>query len=107
MYDVEFVFLFLYVFVNDTWPTESYSYLPTRSQPDDLPLSSPDAASTPRETRPNKSTSYATSIPVSIAQSSRLAPVARWPAGRRPYVLLAPMLRSEEHTSELQSLMRI
>src|SRR3546814_11077137 len=89
------------LFFNDTTTTEIYTYLHTLSLHDALPISR--CAPRPRSTAPRwpcwSSTPSRTS-PSRTCASCR--PSAR-PAGP----LSSPSTRSEEHTSELQSLMRI
>src|SRR3546814_20939611 len=72
-----------FFFVNDTSTPESYPYGHTFSLHDALPISSPPRARGPSAVRPI------------------LDRRAAWPRRRT-----RPRARSEEHTSELQSLMR-
>src|SRR3546814_6860831 len=71
--------MFSFFFFNDTATTEIYTYLHTLSLHDALPISTSTSGSTP-------------------------APGISWP--RSPARASAEIPRSEEHTSELQSLMR-
>src|SRR3546814_1065012 len=93
-------------FFNDTATTEIYTYCHPPSLHDALPISlaAPPARPTSRATSssrtvPIAATSTISRSPIRAAAliSSTIRPRRCWPTGRR----------SEEHTSELQSLMRI
>src|SRR3546814_9442317 len=96
-------------FFKDTATTEIYTYGHTLSLHDALPICPPTVsaiASTCRSGTPNATaasgrelTAYNRSSPLAPSQSRNTAPLSRVSCVRK--------LRSEEHTSELQSLMRI
>src|SRR3546814_4368948 len=100
-----FFVLFYVFFFNDTATTEIYTSCHTLSLHDALPICRPRSTATvcasprPPEPRPKspppRSRSPAPSSPRSGRVARRVPPTPRSPA------------RSEEHTSELQSLMRI
>src|SRR3546814_15077180 len=86
-------------FFNDTATTEIYTYGHTLSLHDALPISWSDIASrTVADVGSLPSAIVRTTMSRSVTMPTSLSPS---PTGR------APMFRSEEHTSELQSLMRI
>src|SRR3546814_10267541 len=98
------------VFFNDTATIEIYTYLPTLSLHDALPISGRD--------HPSSIWHGAAGSAVSIISPHRMRPAPdarkmfRMKDGNLQKLSLRPMLRagsvrSEEHTSELQSLMRI
>src|SRR3546814_6201445 len=89
-----YVFLLSFFFFNDTATTEIYTYGHTLSLHDALPICS--AAPTAPGSRCRRSHSCSATPPRRSTRTSIL-----------PIRPSAPAGRSEEHTSELQSLMRI
>src|SRR3546814_20002599 len=83
-----------YVFVQEPSTTEIYTYRPTLSLPDALPISN-----SARNSPFRPSGSAATSSPATATKARRRC--------RSPTKQRCSRCRSEEHTSELQSLMRI
>src|SRR3546814_3095288 len=97
------------VFFNDTATTEIYTYCHTRSLHDALPVSF--GLDDPRQSdRADGAEVCGVSVGHGGAQRltgmAKSAP-ARMPVGQRDVTVLTLVKRSEEHTSELQSLMRI
>src|SRR3546814_6023614 len=98
---MKFALLISFVF-NDTATTEIYPYCPPLSLPAALPFSAPLAGRRPRGVHRDAVSRALGTGPAGGggARSTLQGPVRRLPPG-------LPHLRSEEHTSELQSLMRI
>src|SRR3546814_4140406 len=111
------MYVFFVFFLNDTATTETYTCRHTLTLPDSLPISRP----TVRLTEISLNAAYSpamvwselSKISSTVAcdtglradEPEKITSVSESP--RRRLAVLSPITRSEEHTSELQSLMRI
>src|SRR3546814_8794934 len=93
-------FILRIFFFKDTAPTENYTYLHTLSLHDALPICSP---SPPSRTMPPPGRRLPRTILIEARLDSGFSTVRI----TRSSSTATPASRSEEHTSELQSLMRI
>src|SRR3546814_7900760 len=95
-------------FFNDTATTEIYTYLHTLALHDALPISCPTASATMTWMRSRRPPSTAPALRVCRTGScSSTCAKTDWSRYWMKPSLSAANYRSEEHTSELQSLMRI
>src|SRR3546814_16876233 len=95
------MYIFIFCF-NDTATTEIYTYLHTLSLHDALPSGSTRRSCGPQRSGGRVRSPSRAAVPPELRAPGQPA----WPA-RRDSFATAPGPRSEEHTSELQSLMRI
>src|SRR3546814_16842366 len=98
------MYLFLFLF-NATATTESYTDLHTLSLHDALPIST--GARVPRRASRMPGTPRMIPMDTTGLLGGRRTTSAERMASRTPGAAVAESSRSEEHTSELQSLMRI
>src|SRR3546814_2109706 len=97
----------LVILLNVKATTESYTNWRTLALPDALPFSEAQSKFCSSSKRAFNSTTAVTDLPASAAAISALITAGCLPARYSVCLIATTSGRSEEHTSELQSLMRI